>query len=50
MNEEQIWEELVQFFGNNLAHPDVEPRRFEAQLKIFKHVRTINNNDQKSNQ
>jgi len=50
MNEEQIWQELVQFFGNNLAHPDVEPRRFEAQLKIFKHVKKINNNGQNPTQ
>lgn len=48
MTEEEIWQELYEFYGERLAHPEVEPCRFESQLKIFKHVRKINNNDQKS--
>lgn len=35
---EKIWEELVKFFGNNLAHPDIEPKRFEWQCKAYKYI------------
>ena len=44
---EKIWNDMVKFFGPNLAHPDVEPKRFAWQCKLFKY---INNNDQKSEQ
>jgi hypothetical protein len=35
---EKLWEELVTFFGNNLAHPDIEPKRFEWQCKLYKYI------------
>jgi hypothetical protein len=44
---EKIWEDMVQFYGPNLAHPDIEPKRFAYQCKLY---RFINNQDQKSNQ
>ena len=47
---EDLWQELYEFYGDRLAHPDREPKRFAWQLKIFKHVRKINNNGQNPNQ
>jgi len=50
MIEEQLWHEMYEFYGERLAHPDVEPKRFAYQLKIFKHIRYINNNGQNPTQ
>jgi len=50
MTEEELWKQLYELYGERLALPDVEPRRFAWQLKIFKHVRDINNNGQKPTQ
>jgi hypothetical protein len=47
---EKIWDAVVEFYGDRLAHPDIEPRRFAWQLKIFKHIRNINNNGHNPNQ
>ena len=44
---EQIWSQLYEFYGDRLANPDREPRRFECQLKLFKY---INSNGQKPSQ
>lgn len=49
VNYEELWKQLYEFYGERLANPDVEPRRFASQLKIFKHVRDINNNGQNPN-
>jgi hypothetical protein len=46
MTVEELWQKMYEFYGERLAHPDREPRRFEYQLKLFRY---INNNDQKSN-
>jgi len=46
MTVEELWQKMYEFYGERLAHPDHEPRRFEYQLKLFRY---INNNDQKSN-
>ena len=35
---EQIWNELVEFFGDRLANPDHEPRRFEWQMRFYKYI------------
>ena len=40
---EQIWNDLINFYGDRLAHPEVEPKRFAYQCKLFKY---INNNGQ----
>lgn len=47
MNEEELWSQLYKFYGENLAHPDIEPRRFAWQLKVFKHTKIINSSGQK---
>lgn len=47
---EDLWVELYEFYGERLANPDREPKRFSFQLKIFKHVRNINNNGHNPNQ
>ena len=47
---EEMWSQLYEFYGEHLAHPEVEPRRFEWQLKIFKHVKDINSNGQNPTQ
>jgi hypothetical protein len=44
MGLEQIWSQLYELYGERLAHPDHEPKRFEYQLKLFKY---INSNGQK---
>ena len=46
---EKIWNELVEFFGPNLAHPEQEPRRFEWQMRIYKYMNRpqAENNSQK---
>lgn len=38
MGLEEIWNELVNLFGDRLAHPDHEPKRFAYQVKIYKHI------------
>lgn len=40
---EEIWDNLVVYFGNGLANPEHEPKRFFWQCKIYKYI-----NDQKS--
>ena len=45
MTLEELWQKMYEFYGDRLANPDREPRRFEYQLKLFRY---INNNDQKS--
>jgi hypothetical protein len=40
---EELWSQLYEFYGERLAHPDVEPKRFSYQCKLFKY---INNNGQ----
>jgi hypothetical protein len=47
---EQLYHEMEDYFNGYLPNPDTEPRRAASYIKIFKHVRNINNNDQKSNQ
>jgi len=42
---EELWQKMYEFYGDRLANPDHEPRRFEWQCKLYKY---INNNDQKS--
>jgi len=37
-NAEKIWDELCEFFGDNLAHPDHEPKRFEWQCRFYKYM------------
>lgn len=44
MGLEELWSKLYELYGDRLAHPDREPRRFEYQLKMFKY---INNYGQK---
>ena len=44
VNYEEIWKRLYEFYGDRLANPDREPKRFSYQLKLFKF---INNNGQK---
>lgn len=44
MGLEEIWSQLYEFYGDRLAHPEVEPRRFAYQCKLFRY---INNNGQK---
>ena len=44
VNYEELWKQLYEFYGDGLAHPDREPKRFAHQLKLFKF---INNNGQK---
>ena len=44
MTEDEIWKQLYEFYGDNLAHPEREPKRFAYQLKLFKF---INNDGQK---
>lgn len=46
VNYEELWRRLYEFYGERLAHPEHEPKRFAWQIKIFKH---INNNGQKPN-
>jgi len=45
---EKLYEEMEAFFDGKLPNPETEPRRAAFYIKIFKHVRKINNNDQKS--
>ena len=47
MNEEDLWKQLCEFYGPNLAHPEVEPKRFAWQCKLFKY---INNHGQNPTQ
>lgn len=47
MGLEEIWSKLYEFYGDRLANPEREPRRFKYQIKIFKH---INNYGQKPSQ
>jgi hypothetical protein len=47
---EKLYEEMEAFFEDRLPNPETEPRRAEFYIKIFKHVRKINNNDHKSTQ
>lgn len=35
---EFVWNRLVEFYGDNLAHPDREPKRFEYQVKMYKYL------------
>lgn len=35
---EKIWDELVEYYGDRLAHPDHEPKRFESQCKLYKYI------------
>lgn len=35
---EQIWNEMVEFFGENFANPDREPKRFLWQMKFYKYI------------
>lgn len=44
MNEEDLWKQLYEFYGERLAHPDIEPKRFAYQCKLYKY---INNYGQK---
>ena len=46
MGLEELWSQLYELFGERLANPDREPKRFAWQLKIYKH---INKNGQKPN-
>ena len=41
VNYEELWKQLYEFYGDRLAHPDREPRRFAKQLKLFKHINNI---------
>ena len=50
VNYEELWKQLYEFYGERLAHPEVEPRRFAWQLKIFKHVIDINKHGQNPTQ
>ena len=38
---EKIWDDMVQFYGSNLAHPDHEPKRFAYQCKLFRYINNI---------
>ena len=35
---EQIWNEMVEFFGENFANPDHEPKRFLWQMKLYRYL------------
>lgn len=35
---EKIWDALVEYYGDRLAHPDHEPKRFAAQCKLYKYM------------
>lgn len=37
-NPEEICNGMVEFFGDNLANPDREPKRFEWQMKLYKYL------------
>lgn len=51
---EQIWNELVAFYGDNLAHPDHEPKRFAHQCKLYRYINNYghkpSNTSQKENE
>ena len=38
---EKIWDQMVEFYGPNLAHPDMEPKRFAYQCKLFRYINNI---------
>ena len=46
---EKLYEEMEAYFDDKLPNPEREPKRAAFYIKIFKHLRKINNNDQKSN-
>ena len=38
---ENIWNGMCNFFGERLAHPDIEPKRFAWQCKLYKYINNI---------
>jgi hypothetical protein len=50
VNYEKLYEEMEAFFGDQLPHPEREPKRAAVYIKIFKHVRSINSSGQNPNQ
>jgi hypothetical protein len=38
---ENIWNGMCNFFGERLAHPDTEPKRFAWQCKLYKYINNI---------
>lgn len=41
VNYEELWKQLYEFYGDGLANPDHEPRRFSMQMKLYKHINNI---------
>lgn len=35
---EKILDEMIEFFGDNLANPEHEPKRFAWQVKFYKYM------------
>ena len=40
-----FWNELVHHFDGQLANPEHEPRRFMAQVKMYKYYKERRSND-----
>jgi len=34
----EFYNELQKYFGDSLANPEQEPRRFESQIRLYRHL------------